>query len=101
MTYIEEAIVKLSNNEDLTFNMAKGTMDEIMNGKATNVQISSYLNIMTNLDIKNNIINDIISEFKYYYDLDQDVIQEFNKIIENIKDNNNNFELKNKIDNII
>ena len=64
-------------------------------------QISSYLNIMTNLDIKNNIINDIISEFKYYYDLDQDVIQEFNKIIENIKDNNNNFELKNKIDNII
>jgi hypothetical protein len=56
---------------------------------------------MTNLDIKNNIINDIISEFKYYYDLDQDVIQEFNKIIENIKDNNNNFELKNKIDNII
>jgi hypothetical protein len=64
-------------------------------------QTSSYLNIMTNLDIKNNIINDIISEFKYYYDLDQDVIQEFNKIIENIKDNNNNFELKNKIDNII
>lgn len=56
MTYIEEAIVKLSNNEDLTFNMAKGTMDEIMNGKTTNVQISSYL---TGLTIKGETINEI------------------------------------------
>ncbi|WP_461462513.1 anthranilate phosphoribosyltransferase [Methanobrevibacter sp.] len=56
MTYIEEAIVKLSNNENLSFNMAKGTMDEIMEGKATNVQISSYL---MGLTIKGETINEI------------------------------------------
>lgn len=56
MTYIEEAIIKLSNKEDLTFDMAKGTMDEIMNGQASDVQIGSYL---TALSIKGETIDEI------------------------------------------
>ena len=106
---IWKGVIKYNINEEMhnqkNFNRYYEENLENKNKRIINIvkfQISSYLNIMTNLDIKNNIINDIISEFKYYYDLDQDVIQEFNKIIENnIKDNNNNFELKNKIDNII
>jgi len=55
---------------------------------------------MIYFDIKNNIIDDIISEFKYYYDLEPNIIEEFNKIIqnynyENLKENNN-IENKNK-----
>lgn len=56
MTYIEEAILKLSNKEDLTFNIAKSVMDEIMNGEATDVQISSYL---TALSFKGETIDEI------------------------------------------
>lgn len=40
---IKEAIIKLTNKEDLTFEEAKTVMDEIMNGQTTDVQKSAYL----------------------------------------------------------
>lgn len=56
MVYIEESILKLSNKEDLSFDMAKGAMDEIMNGEASDIQISSYL---TALSLKGETIDEI------------------------------------------
>lgn len=43
---IKEAIQKLLDREDLTFEMAKSVMDEIMNGTATNAQIASFITAM-------------------------------------------------------
>ena len=43
---IREAIVKLVNKENLTYEMAEGAMDEIMGGKADPIQISAYLTAM-------------------------------------------------------
>lgn len=40
---IKEAILKLSKKENLTYEEAKAVMNEIMSGKATAVQMSSYL----------------------------------------------------------
>jgi len=40
---IEEAIIKLSKKEDIGYETAKAVMDEIMSGKATDVQKSAYL----------------------------------------------------------
>ena len=40
---IKEAIQKLLNRENLSFEMTKSVMDEIMNGKATNAQIASFI----------------------------------------------------------
>lgn len=40
---IKEAIVKLTNKEDLSYEMAEASMDEIMGGKATPVQMSAFL----------------------------------------------------------
>ena len=56
MSFIESAINSLVKNEDLTYEMAKGTMDEIMKGEASDIQISSYL---TALSIKGESIQDI------------------------------------------
>lgn len=39
---IREAIVKLVNKENLTYEMAEGAMDEIMGGKADPIQISAF-----------------------------------------------------------
>lgn len=39
---IREAIVKLVNKENLTYEMAEGAMDEIMGGKADPTQISAF-----------------------------------------------------------
>ena len=44
---IREAIVKLVNKENLTYEMAEGAMDEIMGGKADPIQISAFLTAMT------------------------------------------------------
>ena len=44
---IREAIVKLVNKENLTYEMAEGAMDEIMGGKADPTQISAFLTAMT------------------------------------------------------
>jgi len=43
---IREAIQKLLNKENLSFEMTKAVMDEIMTGKATNAQIASFLTAM-------------------------------------------------------
>ena len=40
---IKEAIIKLSNKENLTREMAEQSMDEIMSGQATPVQMSAFL----------------------------------------------------------
>ena len=44
---IKEAILKLSGNEDLSYSEAFQTMDEIMSGEASEVQMSSYLTAMS------------------------------------------------------
>ena len=40
---IKEAIIKLSNKQDIGYNMAKEVMNEIMSGKASDIQKSAYL----------------------------------------------------------
>ena len=44
---IREAILKVSKKEDLTYDEAFKTMDEIMSGEASEVQMSSYLTAMS------------------------------------------------------
>lgn len=53
---IKEAIYKVVNKEDLTYQMAEEVMDEIMSGKATEIQISSFL---TGLRMKGETIEEI------------------------------------------
>ena len=44
---IRDAILKVSRKEDLTYDEAYQTMDEIMSGEASEVQMSSYLTAMS------------------------------------------------------
>ncbi len=44
---IKEAILKVYKNEDLTYGEAYETMDEIMSGEASEVQMSAYLTAMS------------------------------------------------------
>lgn len=44
---IREAILKVSQKQDLTYDEAYQTMDEIMGGEASEVQMSSYLTAMS------------------------------------------------------
>lgn len=53
---IREAIIQLSNKEDLTYETAKTVMDEIMNGEASEVQKAAYL---TALAMKGETIEEI------------------------------------------
>lgn len=53
---IKEAIYKVVNKEDLTYEMAEEVMDEIMSGKATEIQMSSFL---TALRMKGETIEEI------------------------------------------
>lgn len=53
---IGEAIVKLSRKEDIGYEMAKGVMNEIMSGRASDVQKSAYL---TALGMKGETIEEI------------------------------------------
>ncbi|MCC8106124.1 MAG: anthranilate phosphoribosyltransferase [Lachnospiraceae bacterium] len=53
---IKEAIIKLSNKQDLTYEEAEAVMLEIMSGETTDVQISSYL---TALAMKGETIDEI------------------------------------------
>lgn len=54
---IREAIIKLSQKEDIGYEMAKAVMNEIMSGEATDVQKSAYL---TALSMKGETIEEII-----------------------------------------
>ena len=62
-------------------------------------QISSYLYNMIQFEVKKNFINDIISEFKSYYDLEQEIIDGFNNITNNINENKNRISNEKSIDN--
>lgn len=53
---IKEAIIKLSQKQDLTYQEAEQVMDEIMEGQATDVQKSAYL---TALSLKGETIDEI------------------------------------------
>ncbi len=53
---IKEAIIKLANKQNLSFDEAKAVMDEIMTGEASAVQMSAYL---TALSIKGESIEEI------------------------------------------
>ena len=44
---IREAIMKLSRKEDLTYQEAEEVMNEIMEGRATDVQMSAYLTALS------------------------------------------------------
>ena len=50
-------------------------------------KITSYLYTMIQFNVKKNFINDIISEFKSYYDLEKDIIDVFYNIIDNNNEN--------------
>jgi len=53
---IREAIKKVVEGENLSYEMAETVMDEIMNGKASDIEISSYL---TSLRMKGETIDEI------------------------------------------
>ena len=87
--------IKYSINEELhnQKNFNRYSEEDITNKKQrinniVKFKLNSYLYNMINLEIKKNIINDIISEFKTYYDLDKDIVDGFYNIINN-NDNNN------------
>ncbi len=58
---IKEAILKVSNHEDLTYNEAYITMDEIMSADASEVQMSAYLTAMA---MKGETIEEITASAK-------------------------------------
>lgn len=53
---IQEAIYKVLNKEDLTLDMTKSVMEEIMDGKATNAQIAGFI---TSMRMKGETIDEI------------------------------------------
>ena len=53
---IREAIMKLAKKEDLSYQEAEEVMNEIMEGRATDVQMSAYL---TALSMKGETIDEI------------------------------------------
>lgn len=53
---IQEAIYKVLNKEDLSLDMTKSVMDEIMNGNATNAQIAGFI---TSMRMKGETIDEI------------------------------------------
>ncbi|BCJ94628.1 anthranilate phosphoribosyltransferase [Anaerocolumna cellulosilytica] len=53
---IKEAIYKLTNKENLSYEMAEGVMDEIMSGEASGIHMGAYL---TGLRMKGETIDEI------------------------------------------
>lgn len=53
---IKEAIYKITNKEDLSYEIAEGVMDEIMSGEASDIHIGAYL---TGLRMKGETIEEI------------------------------------------
>ena len=58
---IKEAIVKLANGEDIGYDMAMEVMNEIMDGKASDIQKSAYL---TAFAMKGETIEEITASAK-------------------------------------
>ena len=95
---IWKGIVKYSINEEMhnqkNFNIYSKEDYMVKKERINNIvkfQLNTYLYNMLNFDIKKNIINDIIQEFKTYFDLSQNIVDSFYKIIENnnLKNNEN------------
>ena len=58
---IKEAIIKLTNKENLSYEMAESVMDEIMSGNASELQIGAYL---VALSMKGETIEEITASAK-------------------------------------
>lgn len=58
---IREAIIALGNKENLSYDMTKSVMDEIMNGETSQIQMSAYL---TALAMKGETIEEITGSAK-------------------------------------
>ncbi|OLS03252.1 anthranilate phosphoribosyltransferase [Tissierella creatinophila] len=58
---IKEAIIKLTNKEDMTYEMAEAVMDEIMSGCVPDLQIGAYL---VALSMKGETIDEITASAK-------------------------------------
>lgn len=58
---IKEAIIKLTNKEDLTYEMSESVMDEIMSGHVPDLQIGAYL---VALSMKGETIDEITASAK-------------------------------------
>lgn len=58
---IEQAIIALSNKEDLTPEMVEQVMDEIMSGETTEVQTAAYLSM---LSVKGETTDEIVASAK-------------------------------------
>ena len=58
---IREAIIKLTNKEDMTYEMAEAVMDEIMSGYVPDLQIGAYL---VALSMKGETIDEITASAK-------------------------------------
>lgn len=58
---IKEAIIKLTNKEDMTYEMAEAVMDEIMSGYVPDLQIGAYL---VALSMKGETIDEITASAK-------------------------------------
>ena len=58
---IRQAIIKLANKEDLTYEMAEAVMDEIMSGYVPDLQIGAYL---VALSMKGETIDEITASAK-------------------------------------
>ena len=83
--------IKYSINEEMhnqkNFNIYTEEDFNIKKKRINNIvkfQINYYLyNMIIYFEVKKSYINDIISEFKIYYDLSEDIVETFNNIIEN------------------
>ena len=98
---IWKGIIKYSINEEMhnqkNFNIYSKEDYSIKKERINNIvkfQLNTYLYNMLNFHIKNNIIIDLLQEFKTYYDLSQNIIDSFYKIIDDHNTKNN--EIKNK-----
>ena len=83
--------IKYSINEEMhnqkNFNIYTEEYFNIKKKRINNIvkfQINYYIyNMIIYFEVKKSYINDIISEFKIYYDLSEDIVETFNNIIEN------------------
>ena len=59
---IKEAILKLAKKQDLTASEARACMNEIMDGQASDVQMSSYLTALSLIVIPLSLSKSILSK---------------------------------------
>ena len=91
---IWKGIIKYSINEEMhnqkNFNIYSKEDYNIRKERINNIvkfQINTYIYNMLSFNIKKNIILDIIQSLKKYYDLTQNIVDSFYKILNDNKDN--------------